>query len=109
MKESSGKMTYPGRKQIFRRYEQSGQIVGDRLGLTMEGAVAHEEPLLQRVMRHGQRLSPSESLDAIALRTAATVAALPASVRRLQHPEPLTVNISHGLHQLTQHTRKQTS
>ncbi|PZO09344.1 MAG: nicotinate phosphoribosyltransferase, partial [Leptolyngbya foveolarum] len=30
MKESSGKLTYPGRKQIFRRY-QDNQIVSDRL------------------------------------------------------------------------------
>ncbi|MEM9908729.1 MAG: nicotinate phosphoribosyltransferase, partial [Cyanobacteria bacterium P01_D01_bin.44] len=35
MKESSGKMTYPGRKQIFRRVEQ-GQSLGDRLGLADE-------------------------------------------------------------------------
>ncbi|MEM9087276.1 MAG: nicotinate phosphoribosyltransferase, partial [Cyanobacteria bacterium P01_F01_bin.53] len=67
MKESSGKMTYPGRKQIFRQY-QDGQIVGDRLALTLEGSMPGEKPLLQRVMSNGQRLAPSESLDAIAQR-----------------------------------------
>ncbi len=104
MKESSGKATYPGRKQIFRRCEDS-QVVGDRLALTIEGALPAEEPLLQRVMHQGARMIPPESLSQIAERTAAAVAALPLSVRRLQDPQPLPVEISHGLEQLTEHTR----
>ncbi len=35
MKEATGKVTYPGRKQIFRQYE-NGVAVGDRLGLMTE-------------------------------------------------------------------------
>ncbi|MBW4692378.1 MAG: nicotinate phosphoribosyltransferase [Lyngbya sp. HA4199-MV5] len=42
MKESTNKATYPGRKQIFRRYEQ-GQAVGDRLGLMEEGGSQEAE------------------------------------------------------------------
>ncbi len=104
MKESSGKATYPGRKQIFRRCEK-GQVVGDRLALTIEAALPGEVPLLQRVMHQGARMIPPERLSQIAERTAATVAALPSSVRRLQDPQPLPVEISHGLEQLTEHTR----
>ena len=40
MKEASGKLTYPGRKQIFRT------AAGDRLGLTMEDAPTDAEALL---------------------------------------------------------------
>ncbi|MGD1896527.1 MAG: nicotinate phosphoribosyltransferase [Phormidesmis sp.] len=105
MKESSGKLTYPGRKQVFRRCESS-RVVSDRLALTIEGSLPGEVPLLQRVMHNGEPLVATESLDAIAQRTAASVKALPASVRRLQAPEPLTIEISHGLEQLTQHTRQ---
>ncbi len=104
MKESSGKATYPGRKQIFRRCED-GQVVSDRLALILEGAMPDEQPLLQRVMHQGARMMPPESLSQIAERTAAAVAALPASVRRLQDPQPLSVEISHGLSQLTERTR----
>ncbi|MEL6938832.1 MAG: nicotinate phosphoribosyltransferase [Cyanobacteria bacterium J06598_1] len=105
MKESSGKLTYPGRKQIFRRYE-GDTVVGDRLALSIEGSLPGETPLLQRVMHNGKQLVASESLDAIAQRTAASVAALPPTVRQLQAATPLTVTISHGLEQLTQHTRQ---
>jgi len=114
MKESSGKFTYPGRKQIFRQYEGE-KVRCDRLALTIEGSVSTDEisgamseeiPLLQRVMRGGQRLCEPESLDVIAMRTAASVAALPQAVCKLQAPEPFTVEISHGLAQLTRHTRQ---
>ena len=40
MKGSSGKATYPGRKQIFRRFEQ-GLLTGDRLGLISETPDSH--------------------------------------------------------------------
>ncbi len=128
MKESSGKQTYPGRKQIFRRYKSDehgseneneaggneaseneaseNEAVSDRLALTIEGALPTEVPLLQRVMHNGNRLFAPEDLDAIAHRTAASVATLPSSVRRLIDPEPLPVEISHGLKQLTEHTRQ---
>lgn len=106
MKESSGKMTYPGRKQIFRRYD-GDQIVSDRLGLSIEGASSDEIPLLQRVMHQGIRIADSESLDVIVQRTAQTVSALPPTVRQLQNAQPLSVNVSHGLAQLTEHTQKE--
>jgi len=105
MKESSGKLTYPGRKQIFRQYKDN-RIVSDRLSLHIEAASANEIPLLQRVMRAGERLSPAESLETIAQRTAQTVRQLPSSVTTLQSPIPLSVTLSHGLENLTQSTRK---
>ncbi len=106
MKESSGKMTYPGQKQIFRQY-QDGQIVGDRLALSIEASKPDEHPLLESVMSHGLRLSPSPTLDEIAQRTATAVSTLPESVRRLKAPEPLTVEVSHGLNELLESTRQQ--
>lgn len=109
MKESSGKLTYPGRKQIFRRY-QDDQIVSDRLALHIEAASPDEIPILQRVMKAGIRLSPpeppSESLEKIARRTAQTVSQLPPSVVTLQSPTPLAVTLSHGLETLIQSTQR---
>ena len=109
MKESSGKLTYPGRKQIFRQYKED-RIAGDRLALGIEAANVDEIPLLQRVMKAGVRLTPveppSENLAKIARRTAQTVSQLPESVVQLQSPTPLPVEISHGLESLTQSTRK---
>ncbi|MGB3293243.1 MAG: nicotinate phosphoribosyltransferase [Phormidesmis sp.] len=105
MKESSGKATYPGRKQVF-RCSAGGEVVSDRLALALEGSLPEEEPLLQRVMHDGVRLSPPASLDHIAEKTAAAVSALPLSVRQLQDPQPLPVSISDSLEQLTERTRQ---
>ena len=108
MKESSGKLTYPGRKQIFRYYEE-GKIVGDRLALSLESTQQSEIPLLKRVMRDGSLIAEPESLEAIAQRTAETVQALPDSVRRLQNPETLPVKLSHGLENLINDTQQQSA
>ena len=105
MKESSGKMTYPGRKQIFRAY-RDGQIVGDRLALSIEASQAEERPLLERVMHNGLRLTRSPELDEIAQRTTEAVSMLPKSVCKLHSPTPLSVEISHGLNELLASTRQ---
>ncbi|MFH7244636.1 MAG: nicotinate phosphoribosyltransferase [Spirulina sp.] len=105
MKESASKATYPGRKQIFRRFE-NGQAVGDRLGLMTEVATPDEQPLLEWVIRQGQVMHPPEALAQIAERTASSVARLPADVRSLKHPALYPVEISSDLQALTEATRQ---
>ncbi len=102
MKESSGKPTYPGRKQIFRSFE-GGQTRGDRLGLVTESG---GQPLLQLVFKQGQRVQLPESLAVIRERTAAAVASLPDGARRLNEPVPVDVEISESLQELTRQTRR---
>ncbi len=109
MKESSGKVTYPGRKQIFRHYDRNSLIKSpqhDRLGLITETALPGEEPLLQLFVKEGKRLQPLEDLATIRQRTAATVASLPEQLRRLENPVSLQVEISAQLQLLTQQTKK---
>jgi nicotinate phosphoribosyltransferase len=107
MKESSGKVTYPGRKQIFRSYNDLGVKAPqhDRLGLITEPALAGEEPLLQLFIKEGQRLQPPEDLATIRQRTTTTVASLPEQVRQLENPISLQVQISTELQLLTQITK----
>jgi nicotinate phosphoribosyltransferase len=105
MKESDSKATYPGRKQIFRRFEE-GQAVGDRLGLMTEVAAPDEQPLLERVIRQGQVVATPPSLAQIAKHTATSVACLPAAARSLDHPNPYPVEISPDLQALTEATRQ---
>lgn len=99
MKKSSGKLTYPGRKQIFRSCVK-GQA-RDYLGLTTE---ALGQPLLQLMVKQGQRLQQPETLAEIRQRTATSVASLPNETRRLDNPLPLPVKISDSLQELTQKT-----
>lgn len=105
MKEASGKTTLPGRKQIFRRYE-GGQATGDRLGLLEDTAAPDEQPLLQLVVKQGQVVQELESLDAIAARTAASVASLPANLRQLEQPADYGVALSDALVDLAARTRQ---
>lgn len=104
MKGSSGKTTYPGRKQIFRRYHQ-GQFQVDRLGLMDEVPHRGEQPLLQSVMHQGQRLHPVESLNTIAQRTRTMVQSLPDSLRSIDQPMNYQPEISAALQDLTRQTQ----
>ena len=52
-KRSEGKATWPGRKQVYRRYDARGAIAGDVLALA--GHRSRGEPLLEPVMRGGRQ------------------------------------------------------
>ena len=95
MKRSSGKMTYPGKKQIFRQ-SQAGQFTRDTLGLISEGT-----GLLQLVMSQGNRLQPDDDLATIRDRAAKNVASLPAEIRDINYDGDPPVNISPVLAELT--------
>ncbi|MEM8781201.1 MAG: nicotinate phosphoribosyltransferase, partial [Cyanobacteria bacterium P01_G01_bin.49] len=99
MKQSSHKMTYPGRKQIFRTYDQ-GIIVKDRLALADEPIQKDEIPLLQLVMKAGNRLQQPESLGKIRQRVQGSVKSLPKETHTLHNPTTISVNISDALKSL---------
>jgi len=64
LKLSTGKISLPGPKQIFRSIQPQGQLKGDLMGLrdeTHRGA----EPLLKKVMENARRVGPSPSLKEI--------------------------------------------
>lgn len=103
MKESPGKITYPGRKQIFRQI-QNGSVVGDRLGLVTESPTG--TPMLQLVIKQGQRIQEQETIDQIRDRTAANVASLPQSTRQFEQPTSISVELSAALTELVDRTRE---
>jgi nicotinate phosphoribosyltransferase len=53
-KRSTGKATWPGRKQVYRRYAADDSFAGDVV--TLEQDTQSAEPLILPVMRGGQRL-----------------------------------------------------
>src|SRR4249919_3428141 len=65
-KQSVGKVTWPGRKQVWRHYGADGRMAGDVISL--ESDEHHGEPLIQPVMRGGQRIAPSPLLAEIRAR-----------------------------------------
>lgn len=94
MKQSTSKATYPGRKQVFRSKDK------DRLGLAEQTANSGEKPLLELVMKQGQIIRQSETLQTIQQRSQASVARLPQKTRQIHNPVPLDVEISPALEAL---------
>lgn len=101
-KVSSGKQTWPGRKQVFRKLQPGGQFLQDTLGLASEECDG--EPLLQPVMRRGKRVGCREPLGTIRQRIANQIASLPSHLLQLETAEPYLVHISPGLTALTLET-----
>jgi len=54
-KLSAEKISWPGKKQVFRRWDDQQQRLGDILGLRGE-IFADSEPLLEKVMENGRPL-----------------------------------------------------
>ncbi|MBC5795336.1 nicotinate phosphoribosyltransferase [Sphaerospermopsis sp. LEGE 00249] len=107
MKMSSGKFTYPGKKQIF-RFLVDGKLQSDRLGLLDENS-GKEKPLLELVMKSGKQIKPTENLQTIRERSALSVASLPQETRSLENPISVKVEISEMLHELKEKTKKLTA
>ncbi len=84
-KRSTGKATWPGRKQVHRHYDARGQLEHDVV--TVESDRQSGEPLLVPVMTNGRRLHPAEGIDAARSRAAAQLASLPERLRLLERPE----------------------
>lgn len=110
IKNATGKVSYPGRKQIY-RYLENGQFKQDYLGLIDEvvsnptdAGVDSSIRLMQMVVKGGKRLQTPESLEAIAKRTAVSVASLPPEIRSLKNPASPPMAISQRLQELTQKT-----
>jgi nicotinate phosphoribosyltransferase len=97
-KLSERKATWPGRKQVWRRYDAEGRFAGDLL--TLDGRVEVGEPLIRPVMKAGKRLNPPETLDAIRARAKSELERLPATLRRLEPGATYPVAVGDDLVQL---------
>jgi len=62
-KFSEEKLTYPGRKQVFRSRDSAGIFRGDTVACETE-AFPGDEPLLSCVMQRGKRICPTPDLPA---------------------------------------------
>ena len=98
-KLSPGKSTWPGRKQIWRRYDGSGEAQGDVLGLMTESVPGIA--LLHPVMRGGRCVIQLPNLLASRSYAHAQLHSLPARLRQLEVAQSYPVEISAGLQQLT--------
>ena len=105
-KRSAKKATWPGRKQVWRRYDAAGRMAGDVLALETRSASSPAggeewgEPLLQLVMQGGKRVRPSPSLDDIRRNAKRELERLPEPLRRLEPGAVYPVGVADELKDL---------
>jgi nicotinate phosphoribosyltransferase len=94
-KLSSGKVTWPGRKQVWRRFGSNGRMAGDVLSVEEDDQPG--DRLIQGAMLGGRRVHKPESLTEIRARAAHNIEALPEPLRRLDPDATYPVTVSEGL------------
>jgi nicotinate phosphoribosyltransferase len=97
-KRSEGKATWPGRKQVWRRFDAAGRMAGDVISI--EGDAQSGTALLQPVLRAGAPVAPLPSLSEIRAHARAQLAALPEALRGLLPVAPYPVTIAPALEAL---------
>jgi nicotinate phosphoribosyltransferase len=97
-KRSAGKATWPGRKQVWRRFDRDGRMAADVL--SVEDDAQQGEPLIELVMQGGKRLQPAPALAELRARAARDLARLPEPLRRLEAGASYPVEVSDTLRRL---------
>lgn len=101
-KLSPGKQTWPGAKQVWRRYGADGRLRADVLS-TADDAV-DGEPLLIPVMAGGRRLAPPAELAAIRDHAARSLEKLPDDLRALRPDVAYAAEVAEPLKRLAAET-----
>jgi len=96
-KRSQGKATWPGRKQIWRRYGPDGRMAGDVLSVEQDAHAG--EPLIDLVMKNGRRIASPPTMTEIRARAAHDLEHLPDPLRALE-PGAYHVEVADPLIQL---------
>ncbi len=97
-KRSEGKATWPGRKQVYRNYNDNGIMSGDTV--TVENAPCAGQALLQLVMQGGRTVARQPSLIEARAEAKRQLNGLPVSLRQLSNTPEYPVIISAELQAL---------
>ena len=97
-KQSEGKATWPGPKQVYRGYDGRGRIDDDLL--TTRDDLQEGEALLQPIMTQGKRIGIVPSLADVRTFAATQLASLPDELQQLHEGVTVEVRVSQALHNL---------
>ena len=106
LKLSTGKISWPGRKQVFRTRDRHEQLQKDIIALRDEN-VAEAEPLLRKVMANGQRCVPDPPLEKIKEDCLAELGQLSNSVKAIRKPDFHPVELSPRLRELREEIERE--
>jgi nicotinate phosphoribosyltransferase len=104
MKLSEGKVTLPGRKQVYRFKDANGNFAKDMIALVDEKVKG--EPLLVKVMEKGEIICDLPSLDEIRATAAESLSKLPAQYKKLKDAPTYPVELSQDLENLIKNLEK---
>jgi nicotinate phosphoribosyltransferase len=104
MKLSEGKITLPGRKQVFRRKDKKDNYTGDIIALADEEVAG--EALLAKVMENGKITRDFPSLGDIRASAAKNLAKLPVKYKQLTNPPEYPVELSRKLENLIKRLKR---
>jgi len=99
MKLSKDKITLPGRKQVFRIKDNSGNLVKDIIAL--DGEEVEGEPLLVKVMEKGETVCELPTLETIRNRALENFSKLPEEYKALRAMPIYPVELSPELRKMT--------
>lgn len=106
LKLSTGKISLPGKKQVFRLCDSQGQLEKDIIALRGEH-VPGAEPLLKNVMAEGKVAAPLPSLAESRIAFLSEFAKLPESIKAIQNPAHYPVERSADLQRLAKTVEQQ--
>lgn len=102
-KLTPGKQSYPGRKQVFRKYKNN-KIAYDIVGLENEN---YGSPLLKKVLTKGKLVKKLPSLDEIRKYFNKQLSTIPEKLLDIDKQHPYRVDISKKLEQLLDQVKKE--
>jgi len=99
-KRSEGKATWPGTKQVYRRFDVDGKLAGDTI--TLADASCEGKPLLKAIMRGGELIESLPALEQSRAYAKEQLSRLPDGLRVLKHAPVYPVHFSPELRELTE-------
>lgn len=103
-KLTSGKLSYPGRKQVFRQFKK-GRMVGDVITLETEKAIG--QPLLKPMMKNGRIVAKLPGIEEIKNYTLNQLKLLPKNLLDLHSTRKYPVKTSPKILKLLAEIKKQ--
>ncbi len=107
IKISEEKITYPGKKQIYRVYDEDGKFKKDILMLENETPPEKLEPFLIPIMKKGELIYNLPSLDEIQQFYFKNMEKLPEEYKKLEQLNLFKLELSKGLEALTKKLKKE--
>ena len=101
IKISEEKITYPGIKQVYRKYDRNDILEEDILSLNSEPAPTKSESLLRPIMKSGKLIAELPKIDEIQRYYLENIQKLSQVYKKLEKVQPFEIKLSKNLRDLT--------